>query len=168
MAYPYPANRLRISIGLSFLFVGALVYLIDRPPCQTYFISKLHFSLHNRLPELFGSLGQYLPSFVHVFSFILISAAVLSVQGMGSVALCLFWLFIDGAFEICQKFNSWMPAMIPNWFAKVPILENTEKFFRCGTFDNLDLLALIFGAFAAFFVLRITNTEMKNGKARHV
>jgi len=47
--------------------------------------------------------------------------------------------------------------MIPDWFAGLPLLENTEDFFLQGTFDFLDLTAITLGSIIAYFVLLATN-----------
>jgi hypothetical protein len=75
-------NIRQILIGLTVLLLGTLIYLIDRPPDQTYFVYKslVNISLHNILPNFFGSIGNSLPSFVHVFSFILITVGLLRCQ----------------------------------------------------------------------------------------
>ena len=73
-------NIRQIMIGLAVLSLGTLIYLVDRPPDHTYFVYKsfVNISLHNTLPNLFGLIGNSLPSFIHVFSFILITAGFIS------------------------------------------------------------------------------------------
>ena len=65
-------NKGQILIGVGGLLVGTLVYLTDRPPDQTYFIYTSLFTirLFKILPNLFSHIGNTLPSFIHVFSFI--------------------------------------------------------------------------------------------------
>jgi len=117
-------NRLQLLTGTMVLLLGVLVYLVDRPPDQTYFVYKtgVDISLHNTLPNLFGIIGQSLPSFSHVFSFILITAGLIAYQKKGYIIICLFWFLIDSAFELGQKFNTYLyPAGLPGFlFLKTP------------------------------------------------
>jgi len=152
-------NIPQILIGLSALLLGTLVYVVDRPPVQTYFVHKsfVNISLHNTLPNLFGFIGYSLPSFIHVFSFILITAGLLHCQKRGCIIICVCWSLVDCAFELGQEFNSLLLKLIPNWFEGIPFLENTENYFFYGTFDFIDLVAITIGTTIAYFVLIATN-----------
>ncbi len=152
-------NRLQVLIGVAGLVVGSLVYLIDRPPDQTYFIytGPINITLFNIIPKLFGSIGNTLPAFIHVFSFILITAALISWQKRDYLIICLGWFLVDCVFELGQKFNTWPLRIIPDWFEGIPFLENTENCFLQGTFDFIDLAAISIGAVIAYFVLLTTN-----------
>jgi hypothetical protein len=88
-------NKRQILIGLVVLLLGLLVYLVDRPPDQTYFVYKLgiDISLYNILPNLFGIIGNSLPDFVHPFSFILITAGLITFKKKGYIIICLSWFF---------------------------------------------------------------------------
>ena len=151
-------NILQISIGVFTLLLGSLVYIIDRPPDQTYFVFKspIKFSFHEIIPNLFGLIGNYMPDFIHVFSFILITAGIIAFKKKGYVFICIGWLLIDCAFELGQKYNSIPLRIIPDWFDKVPFLENTKNYFLKGTFDIFDVAAVGLGALAAYYVLLIT------------
>jgi ABC-type xylose transport system permease subunit len=166
MRYPlfsWPINKKQIIIGLVALFIGSVIYLIDRPPDQTYFVynSPINISLSNIIPNLFGSIGNSLPAFLHVFSFILITAGLIFCNKRGYLIICLSWFLIDCVFEVGQKFTAWSSRIIPDWFAGIPFLENTENYFLKGTFDFLDLAAIAFGTVIACFVLLITNKSKR-------
>ncbi len=115
-------NSLQVLIGLGGLLLGTLVYLVDRPPDQTYFLysSSINISLHDTLPNLFGIIGNSLPAFIHVFSFILMTAGLIFCQKRGYLIICLSWFFVDSAFEFGQKFDAWSSMIIPDWFAGLP------------------------------------------------
>ena len=151
-------NIRQILIGLSILLLGTLVYVVDRPPDQTYFVYKsfVNISLHNTLPNLFGFIGNSLPSFIHAFSFILITAGLLHCQKRGCLIICACWFLADVVFELGQKFKALSSTMIPDWFSGILFLENSKNYFLFGTFDFNDLTAIIFGALSAYFVLSIT------------
>ena len=151
-------NKKQIIIGLVALFTGSLVYLIDRPPDQTYFVysSPINISLSNTIPNLFGTIGNSLPAFIHIFSFILITAGLIFCNKRGYLIICLSWFLVDCAFELGQKFNDLASKIIPDWFAGIPFLENTENYFLQGTFDFIDLAAIAFGTVIAYFALLAT------------
>jgi hypothetical protein len=163
-------NRQQILIGVAGLLVGTLVYLIDRPPDQIYFIysSSVKLSLHNILPNFFGAFSNNLPDFIHVFSFILLTAGIFACGKRGALFICISWFLVDVSFELGQKFNGWVLKLIPGWFAGIPYLENTKNYFLSGTFDLLDLLAIFIGTITAYGVLlktmerRLENAENNN------
>jgi len=157
---PNRINRVQILIGLAGLIAGLFIYLIDRPPEQTYFIYRIaKISLYNILPDLFGSIGNYLPAFIHIFSFILITAGLLCRQKRGCLIICLSWFLVDCVFELGQKFNNLALKIIPDWFLGIPFLENTESYFLQGTFDVIDLVAIAFGAIISYLILLTTGIE---------
>jgi hypothetical protein len=151
-------NKVQILIGIAGLFAGTLVYLIDRPPDQTYFVSwsKITVGLFDAHPNVFGAVGNYLPDFLHVFSFILITAGLLACQKAGCIIICLSWFTVDFVFELFQKFNTVPLKIIPGWFKGIPFLENAESYFSRGTFDIFDLMAIATGSVIAYFILLTT------------
>ena len=151
-------NRTQILIGAIALFVGSLVYLVDRAPDSTYFVHAIsnRMSLHNILPSLFGPIAQNLPSFIHVLSFSLITAGLLSCKKRGCLIVCIAWLFTNSVFELGQNFNGWVLKILPDFSSGIPILENVRGFFLSGAFDVHDLVAMLIGAMAAYVVLLVT------------
>lgn len=154
----FSVNLLQIGIGVVALTVGTLVYLIDRAPGDTYFVN--HFGIEaflpDRLPNLFGKIGDFLPALTHAFALPLITAGILSSgkKGCGVIVGC--WFLVDLAFEIGQEFGSSIALRVPAWFRGIPFLENTGAFFRNGTFDWLDVLAIALGAASAYAIARST------------
>lgn len=148
----------RIVIGMMALCVGLLVYLADRRPEQTYFLYRIGVThaLDGGSSSLFGSLGQNLPAFLHVFAFALITAGILACGKRGSLIVVLGWLATDVVFELGQRFSGWAEVLVPQWFESLPILENVRAFFRAGTFDPRDLIAMTIGAMAAYSLLLVT------------
>jgi len=148
-------NRLQVLIGIASLVFGTFVYLFYRPPDQTYFIyiSGLNISSYNTLPNIFGLVGNSLPSFIHVFSFILITAGFLFCQKRDCLIVCSSWFLVDCAFEIGQYFKPWSSEIFPNWFEGVLLLENSRGYFVRGTFDFFDLIAIALGTVTAYCVL---------------
>ena len=163
-AFGNEINIRQILIGLTVLLLGTLVYLIDRSPDQTYFVYKsfVNISLHNTLPNLFGIIGNSLPSFVHVFCFILLTAGFLQCQKRGCIIICASWFLIDFIFELGQKFKTFSSSIVPDWFSGIPFLENSKNYFLLGTFDYSDLTAIAIGTILAYFVLSITNKRSRS------
>jgi len=156
----------QIIIGAAVLLVGVLIYLIDRPPDQTYFIYKfgMNINLFGVLPIIFGPIGNFLPSFIHVFSFIFLTAGLIAHGKRDYLIICLSWLLIDCAFELGQKFKSWPSRIIPDWFVSIPFLENTKNYFIQGTFDLVDLIAIVIGVAIAYLFLVKTRQRGSYGK----
>lgn len=151
-------NIIQISIGIAGLLIGSLIYIVDRPPEQTYFLywCSINVSLYDIFPNLFGFIGNSLPAFIHVFSFILITAGLISCKKRGCLIICLSWVLVDCAFELGQKFKIWPSKIIPKWFIGIPFLENTENYFLQGTFDFFDLFNIIIGTIIAYVILLFT------------
>jgi hypothetical protein len=151
-------NKTQILIGVIVLLLGSFIYLVDRPPDQTYFVysSPIKITLFNTIPNVFGSIGGSLPECIHVFSFILITAGLLFSNKRGYLIICLSWFLLDAAFEVGQHFSTWSSKIIPDWFTGIPFLENTGNYFFHGTFDFIDLAAIAFGTVMAYFVLLTT------------
>ena len=151
-------NIRQILIGLTVLFLGTFVYLVDRSPDQTYFVRlcSLNISLHNTVPNFFESVGNNLQSFIHVFSFILITAGLLRWPRRRGITICAWWFLTDVIFELGQRYHSLPLKLIPNWFQGIPFLENSRDYFLRGTFDVIDLAAALAGSIAAYFVFFFT------------
>jgi hypothetical protein len=156
-------NRIQILSGATALFIGILVYLVDRPPDQTYFVDKsfVNISLYHILPNLYGIIGNSLPSFAHVFSFILITAGLIASKKSQFIIICLFWFLIDSVFELGQKFSTMFIKFIPDWFTSIPFLENAGDYFNRGTFSFGDMAAITIGTIAAYFILILTSERRK-------
>ena len=156
-------NKIQILTGATVLFIGILVYLVDRPPDQTLFVDKspVNISLYQILPNLYGIIGNSLPSFAHVFSFILITAGLIASKKRHFIIICLFWFLIDSVFELGQKFSTMFIKYIPDWFASIPFFENTGDYFVRGTFSFSDMAAITIGTIVAYFVLIKTSERMK-------
>jgi hypothetical protein len=154
-------NRKQVIIGMISLVLGLFVYVIDRPPDQTYFIYKagMDISLYGTLPRIFGQIGNSLPSFLHVFSFTLITAGILSCTKRGYLLICLSWFLVDCTFEFGQKYKALAVRVIPELFDRLPFLENNRKYFLSGRFDPYDLAAIVFGSVAASTVFFLTHSR---------
>jgi len=136
------------------LSVGAAVYLFDRQAEHVYLMAPW-MALGDHSRSIFGVLGNYLPTFTHVYVFILLTAALVASSLRSALIICLFWLVIDVAFELGQltAVARQIAALIPAWFGAVPVLDNTARYFLSGTFDVLDLISIAAGALAAYLTI---------------
>ena len=149
-------NPVRLALGLTALGLGVLVYATDRSAGRTYFLPDT-LELHSG-GNTFGSLGQHLPTLLHVLAFCLLTAAVLRVRWRGALAICIGWLAVDAAFEIGQHeaIAPLLARWTPDWFAGIPLLENTVAYFTNGRFDPLDLVSIAAGAVLALPLILAT------------
>lgn len=160
----FPGKSLRpelitIIVAVVVFLVGVLVYSVDRQPTHVYFMSEW-MRLGDGKGSVFGILGQHLPTFVHVFTFILLTMAIVvpaTHHRQYLLPVCIVWFVFDSACEIAQmdiigrKIADW----VPQWFSHVPFLDNTANYFVAGTFDMFDLLSIGLGALTAYLTMRI-------------
>ncbi len=148
-----PLHRcgLLAAIAVGALSIGTLVYLFDRVPGHALLIPRLDSFAG---APFFGALGAWLPSFVHPFSFALLTAAALPAASAWRYHGCAAWGAVNLAFELGQH-----PALKGWWLESVagdalPIVRWFARYFLHGTFDVVDLVVVIAGAAAAAAMLR--------------
>lgn len=128
--------------------------MLARYPESVYFLPAVWGSGR---AAWFGPLGGALPEFLHVFAFILLTAAV--VPGPPRLLLiCGFWLGIESFFELGQHptLAPAIAAALPTWLEQVPVLDRTASYFLHGTFDSWDLMAIALGVLAAYALIKRT------------
>ncbi len=152
-------SSLRILIAVGALVLGLLVYLFDRRPEHVYFLSH-GFAFAHAWHPMFGAVGNSLPTFVHVYAFILLTAAIIGSTRARVIGICAAWFVVTTLFEFAQlpTIAGSIAVALPAWFARVPILDNTAAYFRNGTFDVVDLLSIALGTIAAYFTVALTET----------
>ena len=132
---------LRVSaIAVAALAMGAAVYALDRPPGSAQLL-PLGATLFPDTALSFGSMGAWLPAFLHVFAFSLLTAALLNASRLAAASACFAWWAIDSLFELGQH-----PAISPHLAA---------AYFVRGRFDSADLLATALGALCAYATLKM-------------
>ena len=90
-----------LAIAIRALGVGVQVYVLDRQPEFTYFLSDW-LSLKSQINGLLGSIGYYLPTFIHVYAFILLTVVVAVPSITTLIPVCLAWFTLDTLFEVAQ------------------------------------------------------------------
>jgi len=145
-----------LTLGIGALSVGVLVYVFDRQPEFIYFLPG-GLSLNSHLGSLFGGIGNHLPTFLHVYAFILLTVVVAAPSITKLIPICLAWFTLDTLFEVAQidTIAQWIALHIPAWFAGIPFLENTSNYFLFGTFDVFDFLSIAAGTIAAYITVSV-------------
>jgi hypothetical protein len=138
------------------LGVGVLVYVFDRQAEFVYFLPDW-LSLHTQAGSIFGSIGDYLPTFIHVYAFILLTVIVAVPAITKLIPVCLAWFTLDTLFEVAQidAIARWIAMHTPSWFNGIPFLENTADYFLMGTFHVFDLASIAMGTLAAYLTVSI-------------
>jgi hypothetical protein len=144
------------TLGFGALGVGVLVYVFDRQPELIYFLPGW-LSLNNQLGGLFGSIGNYLPTFIHVYAFILLTVVVAVPSITKLIPVCLAWFTLDTLFEVAQMdaIAQWLAIHTPPWFTGIPFLENSSNYFLLGTFDAIDILSIAAGTITAYITVSV-------------
>ena len=145
------------AAAIGALCLGVLVYVLDRQAEFVYFLPA--WSSFDSMPGgFFGSIGNYLPTFIHVYALILLTVVIAVPSITKLIPVCLAWFAVDSLFEVAQlnPIAQWIGSHIPIWFSGIPFLDNTADYFLSGTFDMLDLLSIATGALAAYLTIIIS------------
>lgn len=142
------------------LGMGVLVYLFDRSSASVYFVPDW-WEFSESMPSLFGALGNYLPTFAHVFAFILLTTAVLRSRLRSALIICAIWFSFDSLLELGQLdvVAEKIVSIIPPWFQDWPLLENVAGYFVSGRFDPLDIASIALGTAAAYMTFRYSTRK---------
>jgi hypothetical protein len=149
--------KIQTAAAVTALLIGVFVYLLDRQAESVYFMSSW-MALGDSMSPFFGTIGDQLPTFVHVYAFILLTMVVASPSRGYVLYICLFWLVLESLFELAQitVIAHWITSHIPEWFSGIPLLENTAAYFLGGTFDVVDLCSIAAGTLAAYLTIVIS------------
>jgi len=146
------------------LALGLVVYLADRDASRAMLIPNVAVFGHG---NVFGALGQWLPSFVHPFSFSLFTAAVLVPRSTPRYGVCVAWGAINVAFEVGQHplVSARLAEALLGPLHGLPLVEPIAHYFARGTFDWGDIAAAMLGMFSAATVLRLAHRDLQAGHA---
>ncbi|MBA1445689.1 MAG: hypothetical protein M3H12_16645 [Chromatiales bacterium] len=148
------SGRILSTVVLGLLLLGGLVYLLCRNSSSVYFLASL-FPEPIAYSMSAAAVCSAVPSFIHIYAFILLTAVVLNPSRAGLALICLGWMATELFFEFGQHpfFAQRLTEKIPAWFEDFPFLEVADTYFLTGTFDPLDVLFLFFGTAAALLTL---------------
>lgn len=160
-----PRSKLaQASTALVALLVGVAVYWVDRQPESVYFMA-LWGNQGGNVGLGFGGLGNHLPTFLHVYAFIMLTLAVVVPTRDRAIAICALWFVADSLFELGQTgiIAGQIANGVPDWFQGIPFLENTVDYFVHGTFDVIDLYSIALGSLAAFLTFGVSAPRVHKG-----
>lgn len=151
-----------ILIGLIALLVGGLVYLTDRPSESIYLLPGWLTSSFWQ-GNLFGGTGESLPTFLHVFAFILLTIVCLPPSKRRLILVCSAWFAIDTLFEVAQSepIAQWIAINLGNRFDGLPVLENLVPYFLNGVFDVSDIFSIAAGTVVAYLTVQYVTNRHK-------
>ena len=152
-------RQVRVELGAATLAlaIAVLVYIADRPAGYSMLMPRIgaHPSLH---VSAFGTLGQWLPSFVHSFAFSLLTAVALRRRTRPAFAVCMAWgvvnVLFDGQHRLISARIAAVVVRSEDW---LPFARPLSNYFIRGTFDPGDIAAAILGAAAAAGVLHFAH-----------
>ena len=152
-------DRGLVLLAILSLGIGVAVYLLDRGGSAYFVPAEIASALPVR--TAFGFLSGSLPAFVHILAFALLTAVLLGPACFAPGRICAAWWSLDTAFELGQA-----GAISGNFLDRIPAalqdvwpIGHIAGYFRYGTFDALDLLAITLGAAAAYFVISATGLK---------
>lgn len=154
MAFP-------MIVASTSLAIGVLLYLLTRPAGSVYLLSSWFDLPSLALPSMVGGIGYQLPSLLHTLAFSLFTYLCL-VPGRHAAALgAMTWIVINAALEVAQAPGAarWIAEHTPDEFASIPLLQNIPDYFTAGTFDVLDLVAIVAGGMLAYVTTRFSHWE---------
>lgn len=157
---PNKAETYQLVAALSALLLGLLVYLFERPAESVYLFTVFSSSPIQHF-DVFGIIGQWLPSLVHTYAFILLTVIAVGNGPRIIFASSLFWMGIGWLFEWGQHpaVSVLLVKHIPEWFSSIPLLQNSANYFQYGAFDPMDLLATLAGVLAAIKTYQLTQPK---------
>ena len=128
-----------IFFTLGLLLIGSLYYLFFRQPI----LASSYFGIEFVHLELFTPTFNYLPSFIHQLTFILLTWLALNKSHMWFSIF--FWLSINSLFELGQLLSKKDTSYLPN------IL---QKYFQNGTYSHGDVIAIFLATFVAYIIIK--------------
>lgn len=135
------------ALGLISFLLGCLVYLL-------LYANKfdLGFAKYPVSPPLLQHVVHSLPSFLHVIAFTLLALATYSQVSRSHVVVwSLFWGAVNGLCEYLQNYEE-----LPFRTSLPSIL---VRYFESGTFDPLDLIAIVLGVILILFFTPVLRND---------
>lgn len=132
--------------------VGLLVYMTDRDAASAMLFPTIAAL---DVGPVFGSVGPWLPSFVHPFAFSLFTAAAMLPRASPAYGACGAWWAVNVVFEVAQhaQFSGYIAASLQLIIGPTWLTQALSNYFLLGTFDVGDIAAATAAALAAAAVL---------------
>ncbi len=158
-------NQNQTLIGIAVILLGALVYLLDRPPWQTTWFPD-YFSLYHLTPQIFGPLGGNLPSFFHVFGFGVLTAGIIARRKSSYCLICGLWTLVNVSFEFLQAdmARGLISRISVNHVRAAGLFKWLQSYSLNAVFDIRDISAIVCGAICAYGALLLTQGKGENNE----
>lgn len=145
-----------IAVGGLSLALGVWEYLTGRHG-NVYFLKPFEpaADYFRQFSSPFGPFAQVAPDFFHPLGFALISMAVAPEGRRWRTGICLGWLVLEWVFEVGQACGRFIAGRLPGWFEGIPVLDHLDDYFRRGSFDPADLVAMACGCAAAWTIAEL-------------
>jgi len=134
-----------VSTAVIALLLGIVFYWFIRPQGSAAFLSLMPAFPPDQDLSFFGRWLGWLPTFLHVFAFSLLTFVTLGRRHL--LPACILWGVINALFELGQALPAGIVLLLPDLF-------NIRSYFANGVFDLLDLGACVIGAWSAWALLR--------------
>lgn len=142
------------------LLFGLLFYLTIRDTDSVYgWPASAYFALGSS--DNWSAWTGALPSFLHVIAMALMTYAVTGMGKSHALLAASCWVIVDSLFEIAQHeaLSSRLINWIPDWFDVTPLLDNLRPHLQRGTFDPIDLIAIISGGMVAWYAVKVFESK---------
>jgi hypothetical protein len=136
--------RMAATAGIT-LLLGIIYYWLARPLDSASFLALMPAPPLALTPAFFARWLGWLPTFVHVFAFSLLTWLTLGRRHV--LFSCILWGVVNALFELGQA----LPVSLLQY---LPESMNLRTYFSYGVFDPLDLSACVIGSWVAFVILR--------------
>jgi hypothetical protein len=148
------ADVVCVLLGSAAFVLGALVYLTDRPATSAALIPSVGWMAGL---QIFGTTGQWLPSFVHPLAFSLFTAAALPTRAAPRYGVCAAWGAVNLVFELGQHaaIKAQLAMGLQDVFGSTRAARWLGNYLLRGTFDVADVTAVICGALTAALLLQL-------------
>lgn len=141
------------GLAIGAIGIGIAVYLLDRGGAVAFVPRPWAASLPVR--TVFGASAGSLPSFAHVFAFVLLSTALLQPRSVAAIAgICVSWMLLEMGFELCQleSIGSYIASQAGQLGADTRLSRIVVAYFASGTFSFGDLVSIALGGTGAGLV----------------
>lgn len=148
------------AVASGALLLGVLVYLTDRSASSATMIPRVQALASH---HVFGTIGQWLPSFVHPLAFSLFTAAAMPARAAPRYGACVAWAAVNLAFEVGQHaaIRETLAGALYGVIGHAPPVHWLANYFLRGTFDIGDMVVICLGSLAAAAVLSLTQARLE-------
>ncbi len=141
------------------IILGAFIYVYDRSSGNIFLLIK-YFSANNEGKSMLGDLGFYLPTFLHIIGFSMITKSFFYASKKSNYVIPLFWGSLNILIEFGQLYNSESSLKyLSNDHHSYTIKKVMYNYFATGVFDWFDILFAVIGIIFSFLLFKFLKTE---------